>query len=186
MKRIFRPEKFFTVADGTQVSAILNATDTTLEGGPAAAIDQVSIAAGRIAPGVKSWIHTHPALTQVTYVVAGDLTVKMKDPHQPEPYRLTVPAGSAVASEPGTLLQLHNETSHEVEVLYIASPSYVLETDAHGKVVHEDSILVAEDWDGLGSDQWDAYVTDAAKRKAQGLRADALERIGSRGGSGDA
>jgi hypothetical protein len=110
----------------------------------------------------------------------------MKDPHQPEPYRLTVPAGSAVASEPGTLLQLHNETSHEVEVLYIASPSYVLETDAHGKVVHEDSILVAEDWDGLGSDQWDAYVTDAAKRKAQGLRADALERIGSRGGSGDA
>jgi mannose-6-phosphate isomerase-like protein (cupin superfamily) len=180
MKKIFRPKEFTAVADGTQVSAFLNATDTTPRDEPTAELDQISIAAGRIAPGVKSWIHTHPALTQVTYVVTGTLTVTMKDPREPEPYQLDIPAGSTVVSEPGTLLQLHNETSHEIEVLYIASPPYVLETDPYGEVVHEDSILVAQDWDGLDTDQWDAYASDAAKRKARRLRADALKRIATR------
>ncbi|MFP6836424.1 MAG: hypothetical protein VB948_10000 [Pseudomonadales bacterium] len=51
MKKIFRPKEFTAVADGTQVSAFLNATDTTPRDEPTAELDQISIAAGRITPG---------------------------------------------------------------------------------------------------------------------------------------
>jgi mannose-6-phosphate isomerase-like protein (cupin superfamily) len=166
-----------TVPDGTQVSAFLNATDSSLDDVPAGLLDAMSIAAGRIAPGVRSWIHAHPALSQVTYVVSGALTVKMKDPREPEPYLLEVPAGSGVVTQPGTLLQLRNESTRHVEVLYIVSPSYVFEVGEDGRVSHDDSILVAEDWAELGPGEWDAYATDEALRAARTRRTEALERL---------
>jgi mannose-6-phosphate isomerase-like protein (cupin superfamily) len=109
----------------------------------------MSIAAGRIAPGTRSKVHAHPAVTQVTYVVSGDLTVKMKDAGAAQSYVLEVAAGSAVVSEPGALLQLCNETQLNVDVLYIVTPSYVFETGADGQVIYDDSILIAQDWDAL-------------------------------------
>ena len=80
MKRIFRPGEFFIVPDGTQVSAFLNATDSTIADIPM--LDGMSIAGGRIASGARSKIHVHPAVTQVTYVLSGDLTVKNEGRHR--------------------------------------------------------------------------------------------------------
>jgi quercetin dioxygenase-like cupin family protein len=177
VKRIFSPENFITVADGTEVSAFLNATDTSLGGLRPDLLEGASIAAGRIAAGKKSWVHTHPAVTQVIYVVAGNLIVRMKDPQAAEPYRLEVTARSAVVSEPGTLLQLHNESAHNVEVLYVVTPSYVFEVGEDGEVVHDDSILVAEDWSELGAEDWDAYATESVKLAARTRRCEALARL---------
>ena len=149
MNRIFSPGKFVTVPDGTEVSAFLNATDSTIGDVPPGVLEGMSIAAGRIAPGTRSKIHAHPAVTQVTYVVSGDLMVKMQHPGEAQPYMLEVAAGSAVVSEPGALLQLCNETEQNVDVLYIVTPSYVFETGADGQVIYDDSTLVAQDWDAL-------------------------------------
>ncbi len=152
MKRVFRPGNFFTVPDGTEVSAFLNATDSTIADIPSGVLEGMSIAAGRIAPGTRSKIHVHPVVTQVTYVLSGDLTVKMKDPGEAQPYVLEVATGSAVISEPGAMVQLCNETEQSVEVLYIVTPSYVFETGEDGQMIHDDSIQVAEDWGALDLD----------------------------------
>ena len=179
VKRIFRPDNFITVPDGTKVSAFLNPTDTAVDGLPRGTLDGMSIAAGEIAAGRRSWVHTHPALTQVIHVTAGELSVKMKDPQESEPYRLEVSAGSAVVSQPGTLLQLRNETEKNVEVLYIVSPSYVFETSKDGQVIHDDSILLAEDWDDIDPEDWDTYATDDARASARAKRSEALARLAS-------
>lgn len=168
MKRTFRPTEFFTAADGTEVSAFLNATDTTQTDVPWGLLGGVSIAAGRIRPGVDSSIHVHAAAVQVTFVVAGELTVRMKARHDSEPYTLRVPAGDAVVCEPGTLIQLSNKTAAEVEVLYIVSPSYVFERDADGLVIHDDSVLVAD---------WSEHVTSKDRRTARERRAASLGRL---------
>ena len=152
MKRVFHPGNFFAVPDGTEVSAFLNATDSTIAEIPSGVLEGMSIAAGRIAARTRSKIHVHPTVTQVTYVLSGDLTVKMKDPGEAQRYVLEVATGSAVISEPGVLLQLCNETERSVEVLYIVTPSYVFETGEDGQVIHDDSIQVAEDWAVLDPD----------------------------------
>ena len=180
MKRIFSPNNFTAVADGTKVSAFLNATDSTLDDIPSSLPEALSIAAGRIAPGTRSWVHVHPAVTQVTYVVAGDLTVKMKDTRHADPYLLEVPAGSAVVSEPGTLLQLCNESADSVEVLYIVSPAYVFEAGNDGAVIYDDSILVGEDWGSPAPEHWNAFANEEAMNEVSARRAAARQRLLSR------
>ena|SRR5215831_1455865 len=95
MNRIFEPKGFFTVPDGTDVSPFLNATDTNQSDVPWGALGDVSIAAGRLKPGIVLWIHCHPVLVLVTYVVSGSLTVHMKGPEDLEPYRLDLHKGQA-------------------------------------------------------------------------------------------
>ena len=88
MKRIFQPLGYFTIPDGTDVSPFLNATDVQQPDVPWDALGEVSIAAGRISPNVRSWIHVHYVVTQVTYLLAGTLTVRMKDASAAEPHDL--------------------------------------------------------------------------------------------------
>lgn len=177
MKRIFRPASFSPARDGTEVSGFLNPTDSTSSGLPWGLLDGMSIAAGRIAPRTRSWIHVHPAVTQVTYVVAGSLSATMQHPDEPEPYRLAVPAGSAVVTEPGTLLQLCNDTGAMLELLYIVSPPYVLEVGADAQVRHDDAVLVARDWNELDAVDWHPLSSEAGKRTARRRRARALKRM---------
>lgn len=177
MNRVFSPDSYITVRDGTQVCAFLNPTDPVRRDVPRALRGVMSIAAGRIAPGSRSHIHVHPAVTQVTYVTAGTLCAKMQDGAQPEPYQLIVPAGSAVVSEPGTLLQLCNETEADLELLYIVSPPYVLEIGDDARVRHDDSVVVAEDWNELESLDWRQWASATARRAARRRRSRALRRM---------
>ncbi len=103
MNRVFARREFFTVPDGTQVSPFPNSTDATQADVPWGALGEVSIAAGRIAPGVHSWVHAYPAVTQVTYVLNGNLTVRMQDSSAAEPYDLQLHEGQAAISQPGAL-----------------------------------------------------------------------------------
>ncbi|MDH3642954.1 MAG: hypothetical protein OES38_12710 [Gammaproteobacteria bacterium] len=173
MKRIFHPDNFTTVPDGTEVSAFINPTDSVTGSWVEHLPESVSVAAGRIAPETLSWIHVLPLVTQITYVVAGNLTARMSKPGEDEPYALEVPAGAAIVTEPGTLLQLGNETEEPLAVLYIVSPSYVFETDAEDRVVYDDAILMAEDWKSLSHDDPDGYAIEDVRAR----RADARARL---------
>ena len=48
MNKVFKAERFFTVPDGTDVGPFLNASDTNQKGVPWGALNEVTIAAGRI------------------------------------------------------------------------------------------------------------------------------------------
>jgi hypothetical protein len=70
MQHVFEPRGYFTVPDGTDVSPFLNATDVNQRDVPWGALGEMSIASGRIKPGVNSWVHIFPAVTQVTYLLS--------------------------------------------------------------------------------------------------------------------
>ena len=181
MNRIFQARGYFTVPDGTDVSPFLNATDVNQDDVPWGALGEMSIAAGRIGPKVHSWVHIHPAVTQVTYVRSGGLTVRMKDASSSEPYDLAVQAGQAVVSQPGTLFQLRNDGETAAEVLYIVSPSYVFEMEA-GEVKHDDAILVARTWEEVAASNYDLPALTVGHYEAGARRAEALRRVGTRKG----
>lgn len=150
MKRIFPPLGYFTIPDGTDVSPFLDATDVQQSDVPWDALGDVSIAAGRISPNVRSWIHVHHVVTQVTYLLAGTLTVRMKDASAAEPYDLRLQPGQAVVTQPRTLFQLRNDGNTVAEVLYIVSPSYVFEMDG-GRVRYDDASMVARTWEEVSA-----------------------------------
>ena len=154
MNRIFQARGYTTVPDGTDVSAFLNATDTTQDDVPWGALGEMSIASGRIGPHVHSWVHVHPAVTQVTYLLAGKLTVRMKDTAAVEPYDLPLAVGQAVVVGPGTLFQLRNFSEVTAEVLYIVSPSYVFEKEC-GEVRYDDAIRLTRTWEELAASNYD-------------------------------
>jgi len=141
----------------------------------------MSVASGRIDPGVNSWIHIHPAVTQVTYVVSGELIVRMKDRSSPSPYCLELQRGKAVVSEPGTLFQLQNPYDAPAEVLYIVSPSYVFEMECK-EIIHDDSVLVAESWEELEAANYDVSALKISTCAAVASRAEAMRRLAERKG----
>jgi len=179
MNRIFRPRGFFTVPDGTDVSPFMNATDAMQQDVPWGALGDMSIAAGRIGARVMSWIHVHPVVTQVTYLVSGRLGIRMKEAKLPQPYDLELGAGMAVLTEPGTLFQLRNTNDEVAEVLYIVSPSYTFEM-ADGKAVYDDAVLIAKTWEELGAACGDAHAPRTPGYEAR--RTDALRRLAARKG----
>jgi mannose-6-phosphate isomerase-like protein (cupin superfamily) len=173
MNNVFEPRAYFTVPDGTDVSPFLNATDSTQSGVPWGALGDLSIAAGRINSGVASWIHYHPVLVLVTYVVSGRLAVRMKGPSDQEPYKLNLRKEQAAITEAGTWFRLENSGVTAVEVLYIASPAYVFEVQGD-KVIHDDAVLVARSWDraaaqhrGEAPDSNAIYQAGAAREEAK-------------------
>lgn len=72
MKRLFTglPNKFFIVPDKTRVNPFLNPKDVE-SGLPWDLLDGLSVAAGFIAPKLKSEIHVHPYTTQVLSTPCG-------------------------------------------------------------------------------------------------------------------
>lgn len=156
LNRVFRPGGFVPAPDGTEVDAFLNPADARtarLPGMP----EGVGLAAGRIGPGVTSAIHVHPVVTQVTYVVAGELTVRMRESEGVAPLECAVGPGEAVVAEPGMPIQFANRTETAVHVLYVTSPAYVT-SDEDG---YDDAILL---------DDWSASLSDEDLRRAAARR----------------
>jgi mannose-6-phosphate isomerase-like protein (cupin superfamily) len=181
MNRIFEPRGFFTVPDGTHVSAFLNASDITQDDVPWGALGEMSVAAGHIGPKVHSWVHVLPAVTQVTYVLSGSLNVRMKDSSASEHYDLALQAGKAVVTQPGTLFQLRNDSETATDVLYIVSPTYVFEKET-SEVKHDDAILVARTWEEVAAANYDLPALNVGYYEASALRVEALRRVGVRKG----
>ena len=179
MNHIFQPRGFFTVPDGTDVSPFLNATDSNQTDVPWDALGEMSIAAGRIRAGGHSAVHMHPVITQVTYVVAGTLTIRMQDADATRFYDLLPRSGEAVLTRPGTLFQLRNDSAAVAEVLYITSPSYVFEMTNKG-VIYDDAVLIAKSWEELEDGRCDdiriANSDAFARREAAQRRLAVIKR----------
>jgi mannose-6-phosphate isomerase-like protein (cupin superfamily) len=177
VKRVFSIGQGFQVPDGTTVYHLLNPKDKAndLEWD---LLDGFSIVAGDIGPGASSSIHLHPIVTQVTWVVSGNLTVKMKEPGPGQPYTLELSPEQAVVTRPGTLFQLINVHDRPCRVLYIVSPSYLFELDDDGRVAYDDAIVLEQTWDDLALTGWELpplasleVIRDERERSLERLRA---------------
>ena len=152
MKRIFSVGKVVQVPDGTRVFSFLNCRDFN-SGLPGNLLEDFSLATGEIEPHRHSKIHVMPLVTQVTFVLQGELEVWMKDADQIAPYSLRLNAEQAILTRPGTFLQFRNPAPAPCRVLYIVSPAY-LSVREKGKLVYDDSIVLEEGWEDLGEVQW--------------------------------
>jgi mannose-6-phosphate isomerase-like protein (cupin superfamily) len=147
MEQILRAAAYAKVADGTEVAELLNATR-----GPAIG-SNLSIATGRLAAGVCSAVHFHPLVTQITYVQTGRLSLWMREPNAAKPYQVTAEPGNAAVTQPGTLLQLRNDSQVPTSVLYLVTPGYLRELDAAGQVLFDDAVIAGPSWDSLARTQ---------------------------------
>jgi mannose-6-phosphate isomerase-like protein (cupin superfamily) len=141
------------VQDGTKVFSLLNCRDSN-SGLPVNLLEDFSLAAGEIEPHRHSKIHVMPLVTQVTFVLQGELEALMKDADQIAPYSLRLKAEQAILTRPGTFLQFRNHTPVPCRVLYIVSPAYVFLMEG-GRVAYDDSVVLEEDWEELKEVQWE-------------------------------
>ena len=181
MNQIFQPRGYFAVPDGTDVSPFLNATDVTQKDVPWGLLGKMSITGGRIGPKLHSWVHFHPVVTQVTYLLEGELTVRMKDAAAAQPYDLSLHPGNAVVTQAGTLFQLRNDGNAPAVVLYIVSPSYIFEVDDNG-VRYDDAILVAKTWEELVALKYDLRALNISLYEAMTRREESMRRLAQRRG----
>jgi mannose-6-phosphate isomerase-like protein (cupin superfamily) len=180
MNRVFEPRGYCQVPDGTDVSPFLNATDVKQTDVPWGALGDMSIAAGRIPPGVNSAVHMRPATTEVTYLLSGSLMIRMKDANAVEPYALELQPGQAVIEEPGTLVQFRNVGDVVAEVLYITTPTYVVEKTEDGEIFYDESIVVAPTWEQLEAVGYDVPALRYSLTERSARREEALRRLRAR------
>ncbi len=164
LNRVFRPGAFVAAPDGTEVDPFLNPADDARARPPPPIPGGLGLAAGRIRAGVTSAIHAHPVVTQVTYVVSGKLTVRMRGPDDAEPNELVAEAGAAVVTEPGTPVQLANDTDEDIHVLYVTSPAY-LSVRKDGRKRYDDAVLLED---------WSTPLSDEVRERAEARRATIL------------
>jgi len=100
----------------------------------------------------------------------------MKEDGANEFYDLALKSGQAVLTKPRTPFQLRNEGSATAAVLYIVSPSYVVEMDAE-TVVYDDAVVVAKSWDELEARAYDVPSLKISATEAAARREEAINRL---------
>ncbi len=150
-RRVFSIRNWIEVPDGTLVAPFFNPKDCT-SGLPWDLTENVSIAAGEIHK--ESSIQTMPLVTQIAFVLSGNLEVIMKEPEDDSPQILQAGTNEAVLMKPGSLFQLRNGGQESCKVLYIVSPAYLFEMDEMGSIVYDDAFVVRESWEELAEQQW--------------------------------
>jgi len=131
MNHLFTPNPSISVPDGTEVAEILPHHTPG-----------ISLAQGKISPGVNSLIHVHPFVEQITYLVSGSLTIRMQDGAEGTPYDLELKPGDSSLCRIGTAFQLRNPAKTPAEVLYIVMPAF-----RYAENEYNDSVMLGADWD---------------------------------------
>jgi mannose-6-phosphate isomerase-like protein (cupin superfamily) len=85
---------------------------------PAASLQESRARLWRLPPGTRGRRHRELAQEEVFVVLAGTLTVLLGDP----PERFDLPPQSVVSVEPGTAVQMRNESDREVVVFAYGAP----------------------------------------------------------------
>lgn len=179
--RVFSIQDGIRVPDGTLVYPFLNPKDRT-SGLPWDLMDGFSIAAGDIEPGNSSKIHLMPVTSQVTFVLEGELEVRMKEPARAAPYSVKLTRHQAVLTKPFVFLQFINRSDRMCRVLYLVSPPYLFSLDDAGNIEYDDSITFDEDWMDLERVHWKPEgLPDRATAARE--REQAHQRIGGRDGT---
>lgn len=178
MKTVFVAANHVEVPDGTLVSAFLNPFDNAGGAAPATGATGVSLAEGRLLPGVRSAVHVLPLVTQITYVLEGRVTVAMQDRPDDTPYQLELRAGQAATTRPGELLQLRNPADSPARVLYVCTPAYVYEVTDAGEVAYDDALTLGSSWESARGRA--AALTASALEARSRQRAAAVARLAGR------
>lgn len=151
-KRIYKIEDGVEVPDGTMVFPIIGPRQQQMADIPI--YNDLSLAYGELELGEKSSVHIHPICAHLTYVLSGQLQVKMKDHENEEAYTLNVDANEAVLTKPGTFFQLINRGQMTCRVLYKCTPGFVFELDQKGNVLYNDAIVLPYSWEDLAKMNW--------------------------------
>ena len=173
-KQIYKIGNGIKVPDGTKVFPIIDPRQQQMANIPIS--DELSLAYGELDLGVKSSIHVHPICTHLTYVLSGELRVKMKDQESEDVYTLNLNANEAVLTKPGSFFQLINKGQEICRVLYQCAPGFVFELDANGNPVYNDAIVLPHSWEDLKELNWKIPGlddVDTIRRK----REEALKRM---------
>ncbi|MFN3193926.1 MAG: cupin domain-containing protein [Aureliella sp.] len=173
MKRVFPIPPPIVVPDGTKLSEIVGSRVLSELGERVS--DGVSVALGTLPGGTVSKVHVHPVVWHFTWVLTGELTVKMKDTLSDEPYELVVPTENGVLTEQGTFFQLINSGDEECKVLYIVGPGFVFELGDPG-VRYNDAVVFEEDWDELKELNWIPHSLPSYQTQF-GARNESLRRL---------
>ncbi|MCP4428589.1 MAG: cupin domain-containing protein [Chloroflexi bacterium] len=155
MNQIFKATNWWDIPDGTLLSPFLNSKDSNSDL-PFDLLNGFSIAAGKLKPGIRSHIHILPSVTQVNFVLNGELTIRMGEKGKDKRYyEQVIRPNEAVLTNSGTFLELCNFGKDICEVLYIISPAYVYVLE-DGEVIYDDSIMIPRDttWGNILSDDW--------------------------------
>ncbi len=153
MNHVFTVTTGFTVPDETVVYPFLNSKDIKSQL-PWDLSEGASLAVGEIAPVSHSKIHICPIVTLITWVIAGELWITMKDPVSPEPYTVQLQPEQAALTRPGTFLQHRNTQTVPCRVLYIVSPAHVFVVDEQQAFTYDDAIVTDADWLTLARQGW--------------------------------
>ena len=84
----------------------------------AVALKQSRARMWRYAPGAKGKRHADPVQEEVFVVLSGRMAAYLGEP----PERMELPAGSVLAVEPGTPLQLRNDSDEEARLFIYGAP----------------------------------------------------------------
>jgi len=177
MNRIFTIRDGFRVPDETTVYPFLNAKDC-LSGLPWDLLDGFSLSAGDIEPKSQSKIQVMPHVTQVTFVVRGELEIVIKDAKSRDPYAFRLAEQQAVITKPSTFFQLINPADVMCRVLYIVSPPYVFDRQ-DSQILYDDTVVFDEDWQALAQLNWQPPVLVTGRVTAEARQA-ALTRLAGR------
>lgn len=175
MQHVFRLTNGFVVPDQTIVYPFLNSKDAKSEI-PWDVSNLTSIAVGLIAPFTSSRLHVHPIVTLITWVIQGQLTIKMKDKDNPKPYEVELGPEQAALIEPHTILQHINRTDTVCRVLYIVSPAYVYLPSSKASKGYDDAIVLTHGWETLEKADW-VLPELAELASLESARATAITRL---------
>lgn len=152
--RLYKIEDGVEVPDKTMVFPIIDPEQQRKAG--LEIFEPMSLAMGELDKDEKSSIHVHPIIAHVTWVLSGELRVKMKDQEHDEAYELDVAPNQAVLTKPGTFFQLINRGVDTCKILYQCAPAFVFDMDANGQVFYNDAIVLENyTWETLAQQNWD-------------------------------
>lgn len=158
MRKIFSLGEGFNVPDGTFIHSIIDPRVTNQE--------DVSFTFGRIPAGITSKIHVHPVIKQLTWIVSGKLTIKMKDSISDAPYTLELAKNQMALTEAGTFFQMSNKSNEECSVIYVNVPGFVFEMGSDGSVLYNDAIVFDQNWEELPKTDWNVEQLKEEREKS--------------------
>ena len=134
----------------------------------------MSLALGTLPAASESEIHIHPVVDHLTWVVGGELTVRMKGPDDADMYELALGSEQVALTRACTFFQLVNKSDRPVTTLYGVAPAFVFELNELGEVVYNDQVVPHKSWDELRKIGWHleelADLAEIARRREESLK----------------
>jgi len=141
LMNIYKPAEKFLLPDKTWLRNIFSNNDVSNE-----FVDKLSLSIGEISPQTKSSIHIHPFVTQVTFVLEGEVVVLSKQFNSLKKSMETLEKDECIITEPNTFYQVENKSQRLSKVLYVVTPSFLFIVNSDGTLKYNDALVLSDDW----------------------------------------